>query len=44
MVYDILINETQKLSAARQAPEFLESDYDVNDLYQVEKRSIEETR
>ena len=32
--------ETQKVSAAREAPEFLDSDYDENNLYQVEKMSL----
>ena len=36
---------TQKLSATNhEAPEFLESDYDANDLYEVEKMSLEETK
>ena len=34
---EVLLNETQKLSTAREAPEFLEYDYDENDPYQVEK-------
>ena len=34
----ILLNETKKVSAANhEAPEFLDSDYDENDMYQVEK-------
>ena len=41
---EILLNETQQGSAVREAPEFLDSDCDENDLYQVEKTSIEETR
>ena len=44
MVDKILINETQKLSAARKAPEVLGTDCDDNDLYQVEKMSLEETK
>ena len=43
-MYEILINETQKLSAAREAPEFLDSDYDDNDLYQVERMILEEAK
>ena len=40
----LLINETQKVSAAREAPYFLDSDFDDNYLYQVEKMSLEETK
>ena len=35
LVGEILLNETQKLSSAREAKEFLESDYHENDIYQV---------
>ena len=36
---------TQKVSAKKnEAPEFLDSDYDANDLYQVNKVSLEETK
>ena len=36
---------TQKVSATNQeAPEFLNSDYYANDLYKVEKMSLEETK
>ena len=34
---EIILNETQKLSAARVALYFLESDWDENDLYPVDK-------
>ena len=34
---DIIINETQKVSAAREAPEFLDPDFDENNVYQVYK-------
>ena len=44
VVDEILLNETQNVSAAREAPEFLDSLYDENDLYQVEKVIIEETK
>ena len=37
VVDEILLNETKKVSAAREAPECLESDCDKNHLYQVEK-------
>ena len=44
-VDEILLNETQKASAKNhEAPEFLDSDYDANDLYQVDKMSLEETK
>ena len=34
----------KKVSATNhEAPEFLDSDYDANDLYQVDKMSLEET-
>ena len=36
---------TKKVSATNhEAPEFLESDYDANDLYQVDKMSLEYTK
>ena len=36
---------TQKVSAKNhEAPEFLDSDYDANDLYEVDKTSLEETK
>ena len=41
VVGEILLNETQKLSAVKEVPEFLDSDYDENNLYQVEKMSLE---
>ena len=44
IVDEILLNETQKVSAAREAPEFLDSNCDDNGLYQVEKKSLEETK
>ena len=43
-VDEILINEAQKVSAVREAPEFLDSDYDDNGLYQVDKMRLEETK
>ena len=33
-----------KLSAAREVPEFWDSDYDNNGLHQVEKMSLEKTK
>ena len=44
MVGDIKVNGTQKLSAAREAPAFMDSDYDENDPYQVDKISLEENK
>ena len=35
LVDEILLNETQKVSAARGEPDILDSDYDNNNLYQV---------
>ena len=41
---EILLNKTQKVSTARQATEFLDSNYDENNLHQVEIMSVEETK
>ena len=41
---EILLNETQKLSAAREAQKFFDSDCDENDQYQVEKMSLEDNK
>ena len=41
---EILLHETQKVSAAKEAPEFLESNYDENKLYQFGNISIEDTK
>ena len=42
---EFLLNETQKVSATNHwSPEFLDFDYNVNDLYQVDNISIEETK
>ena len=41
---EILLNETQKVSAAREAPGFLDSRYDENYLYQADKTSLEDTK
>ena len=41
---EILLHETQIVSAAKEAPDFLESDYDENKLYQVENMILEETQ
>ena len=41
----IILNKTQKVSATNhEAPEFLESDYDANDLYQSDKMILEESK
>ena len=44
VVNEILLHETQKVIAAREAQFVLEYDYDENDLYQVERMSLEETK
>ena len=44
MVDDILLNETENISTEREAPEFLDSDCDENNLYQVDKMILEETK
>ena len=42
---NIILNETQKLSAINhEAPEFLDSDYGANALYQVDKMILEDTK
>ena len=41
---EILLHKTQKISALKETPEFLESGYDENKLYRVENMSIEETK
>ena len=43
-VDEILMTENQKISAAREAPEVLDSDYDEKNLYQVDKMSLKETK
>ena len=35
---------SQNISAAREAPEFWGSNYDENKIYQIENRSLEETK
>ena len=39
-VDEILLTENQKVCSAREASEFLDFDYDDNDMYQVDKMSI----
>ena len=41
---EIIIDETQKVSAAKESPGFLESNYGETELYQVENMSLEETK
>ena len=41
VVDDIILNETKKVSAKREAPEFLDSGCDLRDMYQVDKMSLE---
>ena len=43
-VGEILLNETQRVSAEREAPEFLDSDCNDNYLYQADKINLEETK
>ena len=44
-VDEVILIETQKVSAINhEALEFLDSDYDANYLYQVDKMSIEDNR
>ena len=44
MVDKILLNKTQKVSAERESLYILDSDCNENDLYQVEKISLEEAK
>ena len=44
MVNEILLKETQEVSAAREVPQFLDYDYDNKDLYQVEMIIIEDIK
>ena len=44
MVDDILLNETQKVSAMSESPTCLDYDFDKNDLNQVEKMSLEDIK
>ena len=41
---EILENETQKISAAREAPELMDYYYIYNDIYQVDKIICDETK
>ena len=44
MVYEILLYETQKLGAAKEAPEFLDPEYDDNEMYQDGIMSLEDNK
>ena len=44
MADETLLHETQKVIAAREASDFWGSDYDKNDLYQVENMSLGYTK
>ena len=44
VVDEILLNEMQKVSVARKATEFMDSDYVDNGLYQVDKMRLEGTK
>ena len=43
VVDEILLHRKQKGSATKEAAEFVYSDYDENEIYQVEREIIEET-
>ena len=43
-VDEILLHETKKVSAAKEAPEVFEYYYDKNKLYQVKNMSLEDTK
>ena len=40
----ILLHETQKVSAVKEAPACFKCDYDENELYQLENMSLEDTK
>ena len=40
----ILLHENEKLSAAKEAHEKVESDFDENELYHIENMSLEDTK
>ena len=40
---EILLTQ-EVIATNHEAPEFMDSDYDANDLYEVEKTSLEETK
>ena len=44
LVEEILLNEAQKLCAVREAPEFWYSGHYDNNLYHVERISLEDTK
>ena len=44
VIDDILLNKTRKGTVAKEAPAFLDSDFDENNLYQVYKMSLENTK
>ena len=39
-----LRHENQKVSASNKAPEHIESDFDENELYQIDNMSLEDTK
>ena len=42
---EIPLNESKNVSAVNdEEPEFLESNYDANNMYQVERMSLEDTK
>ena len=41
---EIVLHKTQKVSATRESPELLDSDCNKNNIFQVERMSLEETK
>ena len=44
VVDEILLYETKKVSSQKEAPEFLESDFYEDKLYQIDNMSLDETK
>ena len=38
------MNENQKVSAEKESPEHIESDFDENELYHIDNISLEDTK
>ena len=43
-VDEILLNENKKVSAEKEAPAYVESNFDENELYQIDNMSLDETK
>ena len=41
---EILLHENKKVITAKEAPENIQSDFDENNLYQIENMSLEDTK